>query len=209
MRTGKIFFGGTFDPVHKGHIALAEYVQEHFPSCTLLFAPAFFPPHKNPAGLSSFEHRMAMVKKALAGKRNVEVSDVESKREGRSYSFDTLHILKEKYPGEEIFLLIGGDSLLQLHFWYRARDLVRDFPILVYPRPGENITVETLMENSWTREEGEKLSSAILGGNVPQFPVSSTMIRALYAAGKREEAEQYVPESVAEYIRKHFLYPPA
>ena len=202
---GKIFFGGSFDPVHNGHIAIAEYAGKILPAYSLLVAPVFISPHKNLSGQLAFEHRLAMVKKAFAGKKNVEICDVEREREGKSYSFDTLHILQKRYPGEKIMLLIGGDSLLQLHCWYRAKDLVRDFSIIVYPRPGQNITAEELMKNSWTEEEAEKLCSFVWK-DVPLFPVSSTFLRSLYAEGRVNEAEKYIPFSVSEYIRENHLY---
>lgn len=207
MTKGRIFYGGSFDPVHNGHLAVAEYAGKHFPAYSLLIAPVFVPPHKNLSGLLSFEHRCAMAEKAFEGMENIEICDVEKNRSGKSYSFDTLHILEEKYPREEILLLIGGDSLLQLHTWYRAKDLARDFSLIVYPRPGQIITPEKLIKNSWTEEEAEKLCSCILE-DVPLFPVSSTFIRSLYREGKQHEAEKYVPFPVAEYIRKNSLYTP-
>ena len=207
MTKGRIFYGGTFDPVHNGHIAIADYVGKHFPAYSLLIAPVFVPPHKNLSGRLPFEHRFAMAEKAFAGMKNIEICDVEKEREGKSYSFDTLHILEKKYPGEEILLLIGGDSLFHLHTWYRAKDLARDFSVIVYPRPGQSITPEILVKNSWTESEAEKLCSCILD-DVPLFPVSSTYIRSLYREGKADEAEKYIPSSVAEYIRKNSLYPP-
>ena len=82
-----------------------------------------------------------------------------------------------------------------------------DFSLIVYPRPGQIITLEILIKNSWTEEEAEKLCSCILE-DVPLFPVSSTFIRSLYREGKQHEAEKYVPFPVAEYIRKNSLYTP-
>ena len=200
-----IFFGGTFDPVHKGHLAVAGRAAGIFGADgSVLLAPAFVPPHKDAGKILSFEHRLNMVQCAVSGKENLQVCTIEREREGKSYSFDTLHILHTLHPEDQINLLIGGDSPLQLHSWYRAKDLVRDFRIIVYPRPGEEPD-KAMLRRYWTEEETEKLLSFVLK-DVPLFPVSSTSIREMYRSGRREEAEKYVPEKVASYIRKNLLY---
>lgn len=199
-----IFFGGTFDPVHNGHLAIARSAAKLFPDSTVLFAPAFIPPHKNNTAILPFEHRLKMTQCAIENSKSLEVCTIEREREGKSYSFDTLHALQKIYPDDKINLLIGGDSLLQLHTWYRAHELVRDFSIIVYPRPGEEIRQEAFLPH-WTKDECGKLLSFILK-DVELFPVSSTAVREMYRSGKREEAEKYIPEKVAEYIRKNTLY---
>lgn len=199
-----IFFGGTFDPVHNGHIAIAEGASEIFSDSKVLFAPAYIPPHKNNAAILPFEHRLKMAQCAIENNPKLEVCTIEREREGKSYSFDTLHALQALYPESKIHLLIGGDSLLQLHTWYKAHELVRDFSIIVYPRSGERLEKSLLLEN-WSEEEALKLLSFVLK-NVELFPVSSTQIRSLYKAGKIAEAEKYLPGKTAEYIRKNSLY---
>lgn len=199
-----IFFGGTFDPVHNGHLAIAKCALERFSSSTVIFAPSYVPPHKNHGSILPFFHRYNMAEAAVKEIHGIQLSRIEEEREGKSYTFDTLHILQERMPEGKIRLLIGSDSLLQLHTWYRAKELFRDFSIIVYPRSREKITKEVLAD-FWTEEEKEKLLSLSLE-NVPVFPVSSTQIRELYHKGKREEAELYLPSGAAEYIRKNFLY---
>lgn len=199
-----IFFGGTFDPVHKGHLALAESVWHFLPDAKVLFAPAFVPPHKNHSSILSYEQRLDMVQCAVKDQKKMLVCTIEQEREGKSYSFDTLHILQEKYSGCRISLLIGGDSLRNLHTWYKAHLLVRDFRIIVYPRSGEEPDRQYLQQY-WNEEEVNKLLSFVLK-DVPLFPVSSTLIRELYHSGRKEEAEKFLPPSVAEYIEKNSLY---
>ena len=201
-----IFFGGTFDPIHLGHLAIAKRVVERFPCSGILFAPSYIPPHKNFSALSPFPDRYRMTELAISGMENLEVSAIEHEREKSSYTLDTLRILRKRFPGKTISFLIGSDSLMQLHSWHESASLVREFPVIVYPRSGVHPEREELRK-FWPEEETEKLLSVVLK-DVPLFPVSSTSIKAMYRSGQGSEAEKFLPESVAAYIREHGLYRP-
>jgi len=153
-------FGGTFDPPHKGHLALAETVLQKKLADLVLFMPAWLPPHKAEAA-APFEDRVQMVRRMIGGRSGMRVSTIESERGGKSYTVDTLPVLRERFPGDEFVLLIGGDSLLQLHTWHRAGELAAQTHILCCPRPGALPTLAAL-EKHWDRNIAEKLMSGVL-----------------------------------------------
>lgn len=202
MRTA--FFGGTFDPVHNGHLSLAREVLAQGRADRVLLVPAPQPPHKELARITPYEHRLAMVRLATGDDPRLGWSDVERHREGKSYTIDTLTELAAEGTYGEILLLIGADSLRQLHLWYRSHDLVRNFGLIVYPRPGEPVTGAELRRN-WTAEETGKLLGALMT-SVPEFPVSSTQIREIAEKGALGSGSGFVLPAVAEYINEHRLY---
>ena len=130
--------GGSFDPVHYGHLLLAQYALEELELHGVLFMPAKQPPHKEEDQLSSFEDRLAMLKIAFEGKAEFDITTVEQEREGPSYTYDTLRLLRQEQPETEFVFLIGADSLMTLEKWYRAEDLLREFSFAVAPRPGRS-----------------------------------------------------------------------
>ena len=138
------FFGGTFDPVHTGHLALAREVLKQGRADRILFVPAPVPPHKEVRNISAFEHRFAMVGLAIADEPGFACSDIEKHRSGKSYTIDTLTELSAMGTYGEILLLIGSDSLRQLHLWYHAHELVERFGLIVYPRRDEPVTAAEL-----------------------------------------------------------------
>jgi len=202
MRTA--FFGGTFDPVHAGHLALAREVLNQGRADRILFVPAPSPPHKDPAGITAFEHRLNMVRLSIRGEEGFCWSDLERHRSGKSYTIDTLAELSADGSYGEILLLIGSDSLRQLHLWYRAHDLVRAYGLIVYPRRNEAVRRDELLQ-SWSEEETEKLMGSVMG-SVPEFPVSSTQIRERIKKEGPQGISAFVSAPAADYITRHRLY---
>lgn len=198
------FFGGTFDPVHNGHLALAAEVLKQGRADRILFVPAPSPPHKDEKSITPFEYRLAMVQAAIHGNPRFGWSDIEQHRKGKSYTIDTLNELAAMKEHGEILLLIGGDSLRQLHLWYRAHELVRDYGLIVYPRPGEPVTPEELLEH-WPPAETAKLMDSLMD-SVPEFPVSSTQIREILKKNGINSVSPFVSSAVAEYITRMNLY---
>ena len=198
------FFGGTFDPVHNGHLALAKLVLEHRFAGRILFVPAPNPPHKTDRTITPFEIRYEMLALALKGEGGFALSDIERQRSGRSYTIDTLNQLSKLYEYDDILLLIGEDSLRQLHSWRQCHEIVRRFGIIAYPRGEEPGAREELRRN-WTEEETEKLLSAVIL-SAPCFPVSSTEIRGMIRRGEWEKAEALLPPPVMNFIRKNGVY---
>ena len=199
------FFGGTFDPVHNGHLALAKLVLEHRSAGRIMFVPAPNPPHKTDREITPFEVRYEMLALALEGKgEGFALSDIEKWRSGRSYTIDTLNQLSKLYEYDDILLLIGEDSLRQLHSWRQCHEIVRRFGIIAYPRGEEPVSREEL-RRYWAEEETEKLLSAVLP-SAPCFPVSSTEIRGMIRRGEWEKAEALLPPPVMNFIRKNGVY---
>lgn len=198
------FFGGTFDPVHSGHLSLAREVLKQGRADRILWVPAPAPPHKEAACLTAFEHRLAMVRLAIQGESGMACSEAERHRAGKSYTIDTLEELSASGQYGEILLLIGSDSLRQLHSWYRCRELVRDYGLIVYPRRGEPVNRRELSMH-WSAAETEKLLAAEMG-EVPEFPVSSTRIRDLIRKDGIKSVSAFVSLPVADYIGEHHLY---
>lgn len=190
-------FGGTFDPVHRGHTELARFILERNLADRILFVPAPVPPHKTEKKISPYEVRHALLETALRELPGAEISDIECERTGCSYSIDTLKALSARYPADEILLLIGADSLANLHTWYHAKEIVTNYKILTYPREGSSVAAEDLRRN-WTEAETGKLLSGILH-DAPLFPCSSTEIRA-------GECPDALDPEVRKQIRENGIY---
>lgn len=197
-------FGGTFDPVHSGHVGLADYLLKTGCAARVVFLPAPHPPHKTGLAPAPFADRAAMLRLAIAGHPGMSVSELEAERQGPSYTVETLDILKRRYPTESFAWVIGSDSLNQLHQWYEAERLVRENRFLVYPRPGAEADPD-LLRSFWPRKLSEKLIASVLTG-VPEFETSSTEVRERLAGQGADACRDMIPASVLDYIRQHNLY---
>lgn len=197
-------FGGTFDPVHNGHIALAETVLARRYADRVLFVPAPVPPHKADRLITPFAIRFRMLEAALEGRNRFSLSDLENRRPGRSYTIDTLKQLSQFHQNDDILLLIGGDSLRQLHLWKDAHEIVRRFGVIAYPRGDHAVSRAELLVH-WTEEETEKLLASVLP-SPPVFPVSSTEIRTMIRCGEWSGASGLLPAPVLDFIRRNKIY---
>ena len=192
--------GGTFDPVHIGHVSLGMAAISEANLEKLLVMPAYIQPFKQCKHVTDDEHRLAMTKLAFENVPKSEISTLEIDRMRISYTFDTLSELKKKYPDEEIFFITGTDSFLQIDSWYKGVDLLKNFSFIVSVRPGYyehelNEKIETYQNLYCT--EVIKLSA-----RMPD--ISSTDIREAYRKG--ESILSLVPESVERYIIDNGLY---
>src|SRR5688572_13805894 len=134
MRLG--VFGGTFDPVHLGHLIMAEQCREQARLDRVLFIPAPRPPHKLDVDRTRFEQRVEMLTLAISGHPAFVIDELERDRSGPSYTFQTLEELQRKHAGAELCLIVGGDTLAELHLWYRPERIVELATLLAVPRPG-------------------------------------------------------------------------
>jgi nicotinate-nucleotide adenylyltransferase len=182
-------FGGTFDPIHKAHVAMAQEAVERFHLDHILVVPASNPPHKARATFATYADRLRMAELACRDDARLEVSRLEEGTE-RSYTIDTIEKLQATLtPADELYFLIGADAFAEIHTWHRWRDVVRRVTFIVVSRPGH---VYAVPEGARV----ERLESLDL-------PVSSSEIRRALATGERP-AE--VPDCVLEYIFEHGLY---
>lgn len=194
--------GGTFNPIHKGHILLAECAMEQYSFDEIWFMPSGHPAHKPDDELISAVHRVAMVQLAIADKKNFTLSTLEIDRGGDTYTADTLMELKQCYPKEEFYFLIGGDSLMKFHKWFRPDVIAAHATLVAAGREG------------YTREELERqaeylkdtYAAKVLFLNMPELPVSSAQIRTDIRTGNPGNRVQYLPKTVWQYICEHRLY---
>ena len=209
MKEDKIitaFFGGSFDPPHTGHLAVARGALKSGLCQHVLWVPAFAPPHKLNARRAPFADRMAMVELLIKNESAMSVSDIEAQIAKKpSYTIDILLELESKSHTRPA-LLIGADSLLQLHTWHRAKELAEKWQILTYPRKTSPVTLDAL-QTHWSREIAGKLFSGVIPGKF--FEISSTEIRNSMEknalTGNIKCMTENIPE-IGDYIIRHRLY---
>ncbi len=199
------FYGGSFDPPHLAHLAVARGALASGRTDRVLFVPAFDPPHKPGRRIAPFSDRCRMAGLLIEGEAGMELSDFEERLHLHpSYTIDVLAALRRERPGEELQLLIGGDSLRHLHTWHRGHELAEFCEILTYPRPGETPDLQELRRN-WPENSARKLANGILAGEF--FEISSTNIRnRLENSGGRGHINTGIPERILEYAKKRNLY---
>ncbi len=180
--------GGTFDPIHLGHLRAAENAREALALDGVAFVPAGVPPHR-PEAACSARDRFAMVALATAGNRHFGVSDVELEREGPSYTVDTLRALRAEHPGAELVLIVGSDTFPEMGSWHDTEAVFSLATVAVVGRPG---AAALLDGRRAVRVEGAGL------------PISSSEIRLRVA--NRRSVRYLVADAVAEYIEKRGLY---
>lgn len=212
MRTG--ILGGTFNPIHFAHLRIAEEVREACALDRVLFLPASSPPHKNAADALPFVHRLAMAEAAVAGNPAFAVSDLEARREGKSYSVHTLEILRRELPDDAFFFIIGMDSFRDLSTWREYRRLFELTSLAVASRPG--IAAENPLQFLPAALQGEfeydkdqrklrhRSGTEVIFLEETFLDISSTRIRRLVSEGR--SIRYLVPDAVEAYIRHHGLY---
>jgi len=207
--------GGTFDPVHMGHLRSAEEAAEVLNLDQVLFVPGAAPPHKPGCEVLAFEHRWAMLQLAIAENPRFGLSDIEHKLlPGRSYTVNTMRRLKEELPGAELFFLVGLDAFFEIDSWFLFTELFRLAEIVVLGRPGFNTGyIEDFLSGKvssgyvrdpgdWTFRHPEMCSVYCLRNT--RLDISSTRIRGLVAEGG--SIRYLVPREVVGYIYERRLY---
>lgn len=213
MRLGVL--GGTFNPVHFGHLRTAEEVAESLQLSTVVFIPAAQPPHKGKEGLLSFEHRWRMLELAVLGNPRFVLSDLEYQRPGKSYSVETLSQLASGYGGAEaIYFLVGLDAFLELPTWKRYLELFSLCHFVVVARPGYHWQEAHSMLTShvsadFTFDATEQVFAhprhlTVYYREVTLMDISSSKIRERLAAVR--SVRYLLPEKVESYIQRQGLY---
>lgn len=214
-RKATALFGGTFDPVHNGHIRMAIEVRERLSVPRVVLIPASVPPHKPRQPVTDARHRLAMAAAAARGIPGLEVSDVEIRRGGPSWSIDTVAAFREMAPDAELLFLIGEDAFAEIETWHRYGELLASCDFVLLPRPGSagapgpprGPRLEKAEPHcySW---EGE--SFRLPGGRMlycprlPALDIASRVIREKVRQGK--SIRGLVPDEVERYIAIHGLY---
>lgn len=192
-------FGGTFNPVHEGHLHIARAFKESMKLDKVLWIPTKIPPHKVAKDLAQPDQRLEMCRLACKGEESFLVSDLEIRRQGKSYTADTLEELHRLYPEDRFCLLMGEDMFLTLLNWYRPDVILRLAEICAVPRSvGHEAEMEKYAQGLRAR------GACVTVKRIPYLPISSTEIRE--AVNRGDSIEKMVPSAVEEYIYRHGLY---
>ena len=209
-------YGGTFNPVHLGHLRAAEDVRAAFGLASVLFIPSYIPPHKESAGIASADDRFRMVELACAGHDAFIPSPIEVEARETSYSILTLARIKELHPGAWIFFITGADAFLEIGTWRESERILAECLFVVTGRPGFDLDSAAGVLGGRLRDricrvpEGGTADEALFSRfgvfllPIRALDISSTDIRE--RAGRGESLEGLVPGPVAAYIREHHLY---
>ena len=214
-------FGGTFDPIHRGHLAVARAAARRFRLKQIYFVPSSLPPHRQGRPLSPYHHRFAMVALAIQGAKSFIPSSLEAPSgRGFSYSIDTVHALKrEMGKRDRLYFIIGIDAFMDIAKWHRAEALLREADFIVASRPGYALAEVAKALPQSLRPPADKIRAirkARTGNKLTlgrtaihllpgvKVPVSATQVRG--AARRGKALERLVSPVVAEYIQKAHLY---
>lgn len=201
MKTG--IYGGTFNPIHNGHLHIVEEFCRGLGLDRVLLIPTRVPPHKAAPDLASAGERFAMCRLAAQGKPWLELSDIEMRREGKSYTAETLEELSALYPQDQFYLLMGEDMFLTLGRWYRPETIFSLASVCTTPRSPDGLDALRQKALEYT---GQFQARCFLE-HIPYLPISSTQVRQAVARG--EDVSGLVPQAVAAYMKERGLYRPA
>lgn len=185
--------GGIFDPVHFGHLAVAQLVKERLSLRTVYFIPAGTAPHQYKKVATPPEHRLRMLGLAVAGIEEYEVLDDEIRREGPSYTIDTVTALRQRFGCGRINFIVGSDNLKEIPAWRSYRHLLQLVRLCIVHRPGHGVGIPPQLEGAQTCTVPS-----------PEWGISSTMIRSYLSQGY--SCRHLVPDPVRDYARRHHLY---
>ncbi len=186
-------FGGTFNPPHYGHLIVAEHVRERAGLDKIIFIPSFISPHKQAGEEKDARARLEMVRLAIKDNSHFTVSDIELKRKGTSYTFETVEALRAEHTNDLLFFLIGMDNFIEFRTWKFPERIVEQAKLIVMNRASYQHNQQQL-----------PFSSSAIFVDVPDIEISSSEIRASVKAHR--SIRYLVPTSVEEYIMEHRLY---
>ena len=192
MRLG--ILGGTFDPIHCGHLRMAEYCCEKLHLDKIYFIPAGNPPHKKPH--IHYDLRVQMLHLALEGKPYFEISELEKQEHARNYTYTyyTLQELKKKHPNDELFFLLGEDSVAEISTWFKYNELLNLAQFIIISRPAD----------PKNHSNNLPFSRDLSYLEMPKIDISSQCIRNM--CSKRQSIKGLVPKKVEDFIKKNNLY---
>lgn len=193
--------GGTFDPIHNGHLLLGRQAYEEYHLDEVWFMPSGNPPHKKDHTVTPSRYRCDMTRLAIEGIPYFAYSGLEAARKGNTYTAQTLKELKALYPEDCFYFIIGEDSLYEIESWYHPEEVMKQTVLMVAHRSYKHhhVPLEERIE-----ELSERYQARIMILHCPQFDVSSAQLREMAAKGL--PVSSYVPGVVADYMEKHHLY---
>lgn len=194
--------GGTFNPIHNGHLTLAATAKAAASLDEVWFMPSGLPAHKENNELLPAKERLAMVQLAIAEKEGFVASSFEIDRPGFTYTADTMVALKEEYPEHEFFFIIGGDSLMKFHHWVKPEVISAHTTLLAAGR--DNFTSEELLHQSL--ELKQLFGTKVILLDMPAIDISSKQIRNFCRQKQYDAIKKYLPETVLKFIAEHKLY---
>jgi len=186
-------FGGTFNPPHLAHLVVAESVRDHLKLDKVLFVPAAIPPHKAKEAIIPVEQRLQMVRLAIKDNPMFELCDIELNRKGPSYTIETILELKEKFPKDEFFFIMGVDLLIDFYTWKKPNRILEECTVAAMNRPGFDLAMVD-----------KDLLLRVQLVNVPSVDISSTSIRRRIGSGR--SVKYLVPPAVEKYIYSNSIY---
>lgn len=196
-------FGGSFNPIHCGHLIAARSVAEALDLNRVIFLPSAHPPHKETADLLDASHRAAMVQLAIAGEGLFACDDFDLQRAGPTYTLDTVDHFAAALGSEvSLFWLIGGDTLIELATWHEIARLVDACPIVTAVRPGWEAPDLSVLRSVLTEGQIDRLKKSVV--QTPRIDVSASDVRRRVAGGR--SVRYLVPDSVLAYMSDHGLY---
>lgn len=191
-------FGGTFDPIHNGHLYIAENARIAFGLSEIVLIPSYKPPHKQDRKISKDTHRYKMCQLAIRDNDYFSVSDIEIKRKDISYTFNTLTMLKEKKPNNNFYFIMGADMFEDFPKWYKAKEIINTFNIIVFPR--EDFNIFKIIKKDFYQGYLDNINLLDLA----TVDISGTNIRNQIDRGY--STKYIVPDKVIEYIDKNKLF---
>lgn len=203
-------FGGTFDPVHDGHLSVLRDVSGGFSFERIHVVLSARPPHRDQP-VASVQHRLQMARLAFENEPGVFLDDEEVNRPGRSYTVWTLRAMRQRFPEASLVLVVGADAMHGITSWYRGWEILSLCHLLVYPRPGYSMEVPAYARH-WTDGDSRPFRSSGAGTihllDSEEYDISASAIRVQLASDDRDQALQTLPlpSGVAEYINRQQLY---
>jgi nicotinate-nucleotide adenylyltransferase len=186
--------GGTFDPIHYGHLIIAQSLVEELNLAQMLFLLSAHPPHKKTSAIAPWQDRLQMMKLALQGNPHFQTSDVELKQHGPSYTVETMKLLQSRYAQRyRVLFIVGADSILEIFTWREPERLLDSRSLVVVPRPGCDL-----------RKLDPRVAEKVTVVHAPLIEISSSDIRQRISQGR--SIQYLTPEEVTRYIRGHNLY---
>jgi nicotinate-nucleotide adenylyltransferase len=198
MRIG--ILGGTFNPPHLGHLVAAQEAYRELTLEQVVLIPAGIPPHKPVDDEPGPEHRLELCRLAVGGDERFAVSDLELRRDGPSFTVDTLKLLRTQSPSDDLFLILGGDIAAGLPKWHEPERVLELATVAIAKRRG---TAKAAVQDALTQLKGGERARFF---EMPRIGISSTMVRRRVRAG--QPIRYFVPDGVMHYIETHGLYGP-